>query len=79
MNCVDTAAACLAATSSFLMAFFLRAAEAAALVTALRCSAARRNCSWAASSYKMEGQKERERGIEIKIDRSKGREGERER
>ena len=35
MHWVETAAACLAATSSFLMAFFLRALEAAALVTAL--------------------------------------------
>ena len=35
MHCVATAAVCLAATSSFLMALFLRALEAAALVTAL--------------------------------------------
>ena len=50
MHCVETAAACLAATSSFLMAFFLRALEAAALVTALRCSAAILSASWASLS-----------------------------
>ena len=36
MHCVETAAACLAATSSLLIAFFFSALEAAALVTALQ-------------------------------------------
>ena len=49
---VETAAACLAAISNFLITFFLRGEEAAAFTTARRCSAANLNCSWASSSYK---------------------------
>ena len=75
MHWVETAAACLAATSSFLMAFFLSAFEAAAFVTALRVLVEWEEGGWRREERRGRDGERKEGGREGGMERWIGREG----